>query len=164
MNLRKQIVIVLLTLVLYKTIEPLAFCISYLYQSSLISSDESLAIYQEVNSEDSSDAIISEDSKKTNGITSIEIKLNGNRLSIEKEKLFNDAMANLLHNQQEKQKPPLPSIDFNINYLCPENDLHYNNSNIINFLRNWSYNDKSYNCFLAILTPPPKQVGEPFEV
>ena len=164
MNLRKQIVIVLLTLVLFITVEPLAFCISYLYQSSPIVTNEAECIPQESFPEDRPEVKLSKNSKNAKGITNIAIKLNGNRLAIAKKKLFNEACENLLQKHQERQKPSIPSMDFNISYLCPENNLYNYNYNISNFLSDWSYNDKSYNCFLAILTPPPQQVGEPIEV
>ena len=164
MNLRKQIVLVLLTLVLYKTVEPLVFCISYLYKIEQLSSANFNieTLYNDM--EEYPHDIVAKESNTSNGITNIQIKLTGNRLDIEKERIYKESLKDFIKKQQEKQKPTLPVVDINISYLCPENELYYNNPNIINFYKDWSYKDKSYNCFLAILTPPPKQVGAPVEV
>lgn len=161
MNLRKHITLILLGLVLFKTIEPLMFCISYYIEYKHISAKSSaiISFNSFINNAESEQGILSEESATINGIKSIKLKLSGNRLSNEAKKAFNESINKLLDHQQEKSKPQLTFIDLGVNYLCPDPEQLKIVELSNNLSLSWSYNSKLTNCFLSILTPPPQEVG-----
>jgi len=157
MNLKIHIIIVLFALVVYKTIEPLVYCMVYLQHSTEINNILEENPQNQLTGTSCNDSFIEQQSINTSkGVKKINIKLNGNRLDYEKQKAFCDNINKLLDHQQERPKPQFISFDFASNYLCPALNnisLKYFNLGHCSF---WTFSEKLPDCFLNIFTPPPQ--------
>ena len=158
MNLRKHIIIVLFALVLYKGIEPLVFSLVYIHQESLLidasyksNIDNSLS-----DSDDSNNIIENQSVENSKNGKIIKMTLTGNRIDHEKQKALSESINKMLDHQQERPKPQFNIVEISNNYLCP--DLNTFNINLDNLYLNrlWIFEDKSAECFLPIITPPPQ--------
>lgn len=166
--MKKLIVVGLLTLILYKAVEPLVYSV-IIYSAKISIAHNIQKVLDHYNDETQNDQVSGTTSKNNEILNSIKLNekqnisfslaLNGNRITTKLVDQYNEYIKKLLKQQTENSKTPTIAIlDLISKFICPSYVINMETYESLASNPIWLYLETSIPHIKSIPVPPPQYI------